>query len=185
VSLGEEGSLSQESYNFALRALEDAFGNCVDLNNSSNKNLLEAGTSAAPPGLLCLEEDNNQRSMSKTIKKKNPTKKRKVNSEPDVMAVGTQDSIQQMDKMSSRQVALDGFFGQQQSMQGVVPLNLLAPPRDNYFGNQQTVQGIGQLNSIAPNHDSFYGTQPTMHGLAQMDFFPNTGGPQCQICTVA
>lgn len=81
IRLGEEGSLSQESYNFAIRALEDAFGNCVDLNNSS-KNLLEAAGTSASPGLLCLEEDNNQRSMmSKTSKKKNPTKKRKVSYE--------------------------------------------------------------------------------------------------------
>ncbi|KAM7529892.1 hypothetical protein LguiB_033302 [Lonicera macranthoides] len=188
IRLGEEGSLSQESYNFAIRALEDAFGNCVDLNNSS-KNLLEAAGTSASPGLLCLEEDNNQRSMmSKTSKKKNPTKKRKMNSEPDVMAVEAQDSMQQLDKMSSRPVTLDGFFGPQHSMQGVVQLNLMAPSRDNYYGNQQTIQGIffndsvveicflkGPLSSMAPNHDGFYGTQQTMHGLAQMDFFRAPG----------
>lgn len=169
MKLGEEGSLSQESYNFALHALEDAFGNCVTVNNS-NKNLVDAGTSATP-GLLCIEEENQSRSMSKTNKKKNPTKKRKVNLEQEVMTVGHQDSLQQMDKLSSRPVNLDGYFGPQQSMQGMVQLNLMAPTRDNYYGNQQTIQGLGQLNSIAPSHDGYYNTQPSMHGLGPMDFF--------------
>ncbi|CAN4084612.1 unnamed protein product [Withania somnifera] len=170
MKLSEEGSLSQESYCFALRALDDTFGSCVTFNNS-NKNMLETGTSSAS-GLLCIEDDNQSRSMSKTNKKKNNfSNKRKVTSEPDVMAVGTADSLQQMEKLNSRPVTLDGYFGPQQSVQGMVQLNLMAPTRDNYYGNQQTIQGIGQLNSIAPTHDGYYGAQPTMHGLGQMDFF--------------
>nr|XP_028963965.1 protein FAR-RED ELONGATED HYPOCOTYL 3 isoform X3 [Malus domestica] len=148
----EEGTLSQESYSVACRALEEAFGNCVSVNNSS-KSLLEAGTSVTH-GLLCIEDDNQNRSMSsKTNKKKNPTKKRKVNSEPEVMAVGAQDSLQPM-----------------------VQLNLMAPTRDNYYGNQQTIQGLGQLNSIAPSHDGYYSAQQSMHGLGQMDFFRTPTG---------
>ncbi|XP_052177200.1 protein FAR-RED ELONGATED HYPOCOTYL 3 isoform X2 [Diospyros lotus] len=167
--LGEEGSLSQESYNLALRALEDAFGSCASVNNS-NKDLTEAGTSPAT-GLLCIEEENHSRNMAKTNKKKNPTKKRKVNSEQDIITVGPQDTLQQMDKLSSRPVNLDGYFGSQQGMQGMVQLNLMGPTRDNYYGNQPTIQGLGQLNSIAPSHDGYYSTQPSMHGLGQMDFF--------------
>lgn len=170
LKLGEEGSLSQESYNFAVRALEDTFGTCMSVNNS-NKNLLEAGTSAGP-GLLCIEEDNQSRNMGKTNKKKNPTKKRKVNLEPDVITVGAQDSLQQMDKMNTRSAPLDGYFGPQQ---GMVQLNLMGPPRDNYYGHQQTIQGLGQLNTIAPNHDGYYGTQTNMQGLGQMDFFRPPG----------
>lgn len=166
MRLGEEGSLSHESYNTALDVLKKAFENSLGANNS-NKNLLEGGTS---PGVLHIEEDNQSRSM-RTNKKKNPTKKRKVNSEPDVMTVGAQDSLQQLDKLSSRQVTLDGYFGPQQSMPGM--LNLMAPARDNYYGNPQAIQGLGQLNSIAPNHDSYYGTQPAM--LGQMDFFRTQG----------
>lgn len=124
VKLSEEGSLSQESYNIAFRALEEAFGNCINVNNS-NKSLAEVGTSATH-GLLCIEDDNQSRSMNKANKKKNPTKKRKVsggywimtymlacyvlvsfvkddlfhklqvNSEQEIMTVGTQDSLQQM-----------------------------------------------------------------------------------------
>lgn len=172
MKLCEEGSLSLESYNCALRAFDDAFGNCVSANNS-NKNVAEAGTSATP-GLLCMEEDEHSRSINKTNKtsKKNSlAKKRKVNSETDVMTVGAPDSLQQMEKLSSRAVNLDGYFGPQQGVPGMVQLNLMAPTRDNYYANQQTIQGLGQLNSIAPSHDSYYGTPPTIHGLGQMDFF--------------
>jgi hypothetical protein len=140
MKLSEEGSLSQESHSFAIRALDEAFGSCVSMNNSG-KSLVEAGTSDTH-GLLCIEEDNQSRSTGKTNKKKNPTKKRKVNSESDVMTVGAQDSLQQMDKLSSRAVTLDSYYGTQQSMQGMVQLNLMAPTRDNYYGNQQTIQGL-------------------------------------------
>ncbi|CAN6573997.1 unnamed protein product [Malus baccata var. baccata] len=171
----EEGTLSQESYIVACRALEEAFGNCVSVNNSS-KSLLEAGTSVTH-GLLCIEDDNQNRSMSsKTNKKKNPTKKRKVNSEPEVMAVGAQDSLQPMEKLNSRAVTLDGYYAAQPNVQGMVQLNLMAPTRDNYYGNQQTIQGLGQLNSIAPSHDGYYSAQQSMHGLGQMDFFRTPTG---------
>ena len=76
MKLSEEGSLSQESYSLAIRTLDEAFGSCVSMNNSS-KSLTEVGTSDTH-GLLCIEEDNQSRSMGRTNKKKNPTKKRKV-----------------------------------------------------------------------------------------------------------
>ncbi|KAB8692518.1 hypothetical protein FH972_026341 [Carpinus fangiana] len=93
------------------------------------------------------------------------------------MTVGAQDSLQQMDKLSSRAVTLDNYYGTQQSMQGMVQLNLMAPTRDNYYGNQQAIQGLGQLNSIAPSHDGYYSAPPqSMHGLGQMDFFRTPSG---------
>ncbi|KAL8241984.1 hypothetical protein R6Q59_012286 [Mikania micrantha] len=177
IKLCEEGSLSQESYNSAIRSLEEVFANCVSVNNS-NKNLIDPGTSTAP-GVLRIEEDNQSRNM-RMNKKKNPMKKKKISSEQDIMTVGSQDSLQQLDKLNSRPVTLDGYFGQQQSMQGMVQLNLMAPSRDNFYGNPQAIQGLGQLNSIAPNHESYYGTPPTLHNLnsclqGQMDFFRTPG----------
>ena len=67
IKLGEESSLSQESYNLAVRALEDIYTNCVCVNNS-NKNVIEAGTSSGP-GVLRIEDDNqrNMRSNKKRI----------------------------------------------------------------------------------------------------------------------
>ncbi|KAL7587485.1 hypothetical protein Lser_V15G36851 [Lactuca serriola] len=176
IKLGEEGSLSQESYNLAIGALEEVYTNCVCLNNS-NKNLIEVGTSSGQ-GVLRIEDDNQRNTRAN--KKKNPMKKRKANSEQDIMTVGGQDSLQQLDKLSSRSIGLDGYFGPQQSMQGMVQLNLMAPSRDNYYGNQQAIQGLGQLNSIAPNHECYYGAQPTLHSLGcclqgQMDFLRAPG----------
>lgn len=167
IKFSEEGSLGQESFLFALHALEDAFGKCVSLNNSNKNNLNEAGTSGTP-GLFCIE-DESQRSISKTNKKKNQTKRRKVNSELDVMSIGTQESLQQMDKISSRPVTLDTYFGQQQqNIPGM--LNLMGPTRDSFYGaNQHNIHGLGQLSSMAPSHDGFY--QPSMNGLGQMEFF--------------
>ncbi|KAJ7959690.1 Protein far-red impaired response 1-like [Quillaja saponaria] len=165
LKLSSEASLSQESYNIAFRALDEAYENCSSLNNSS-KSLTEASS----PN--CTEEDNQSRNMGKANKKKNPTKKRKMNSEADVLTVGAEESLQQLDKLSSRAVTLDGYYGTQQNVQGLVQLNLMAPTRDNYYGNQQTIQGLGQLNTIAPpSHDGYYTTQQSMHGLGQMDFF--------------
>ncbi|WRX16710.1 FAR1 DNA binding domain - like 10 [Theobroma cacao] len=172
MKLIEEGSLSQESYYIAFRSLEEAFGNCLSA-NTSNKSLAEAVTSPTQ-GMICIEEDNQSRSTSKTNKKKNPTKKRKGNSEQEVMTVPATDGLQQMDKLSSRSVGLDGYFGAQTSVQGMVQLNLMAP-RDNYYGNQQTIQGLGQLNTIAASHDGYYGPQQTMPGMGQMDFFRAPG----------
>lgn len=169
LKLSEEGSLSQESYNIAFRALEEASGNCIRVNNSS-KSLAETGTSVSH-GLLYLEEDSQSKSLSKSSKKKNPMKKKKVNSEPESTTVGAQESLQQMEKLSSRAVTIDGYYGAQQSLPGMVQLNLMAPTRDNYYGNQQTIQGLGQLNSIAASHDGYYSAQQSMHGLGQMDFF--------------
>ena len=130
MKLSEEGSLSQESFSIACRALDEAFGNCMNVNNSG-RSLIEAGTSSATHGLLCIEEDPQSKSIGKGNKKKTPTKKRKVSwlnyvnfllfslrhtsdiqtnyqpvdinifdlqvsFEPDVIAVGAQDGLQQM-----------------------------------------------------------------------------------------
>ncbi|GLU18389.1 hypothetical protein SLE2022_346950 [Rubroshorea leprosula] len=141
--------------------------------STSNKSLVEAVTSPTH-GLICIEEDNQSRSTSKTNKKKNPAKKKKVNSEQEIMNFGAQDSLQQVDKLSPRPVSLDGYFGTQQSVQGMVQLNLMAP-RDNYYGNQQGIQGVGQLNTMPTNPDGYYGTQQTMPAMGQMDFFRTHG----------
>ncbi|XP_057544478.1 protein FAR-RED ELONGATED HYPOCOTYL 3 isoform X1 [Amaranthus tricolor] len=175
MRLGEEGSLSQESYTIALRALDEAFNNCIGVNNVC-KTLPEVSTSANH-GLLCIEDDSPSRSFSKTIKKKHPTKKRKINTEAEAMTIGSQYNLQQMDKLGSRPVRpLDGFYGPQQGVPGMVQLNLMAPT-DNYYGSQPTIQGLGQLNSIAPSNDGYYG-QPGMHGLgqSQMDIFRSPTG---------
>ncbi|CAK8564850.1 unnamed protein product [Lathyrus sativus] len=167
LKLSEEGSLSQDSYSIAFHALNEAHKSCVSVNNC-NKSPTEAGTSGAH-GQLSIEEDTQSRNMGKSNKKKNPTKKKKVNSEAEVMTVGALDNLQQMDKFSTRAaVALEGYYGTQQSVQGM--LNLMGPTREDYYGNQQTLQGLGPINSIPTSHDGYYGAHQGMPGLAQLDF---------------
>ncbi|XP_028779682.1 protein FAR-RED ELONGATED HYPOCOTYL 3-like, partial [Neltuma alba] len=88
-----------------------------------------------------------------------------LNSDSEVMTVGGQDNMQQMDKFNARAVTLDGYYGSQQSVQGM--LNLMGPTRDSYYGNQQTIQGLGQLSSIPTSHDGYYGAHQSMPGLVR------------------
>ncbi|KAK4256498.1 hypothetical protein QN277_009350 [Acacia crassicarpa] len=172
LKLSEEGSLSHESYSIAFHALHEAYSSCVSVNNSS-KDPAEAVTSAGH-AQLSPEEDTRSKNMGKTNRKKNPAKKKKLNSEAEAMTVGAQDNLQQMEKFNTRAVTLDGYYGAQQSVQGM--LNLMGPTRDNYYGNQQTIQGLGQLSSIPPSHDGYYGAHQSLPGLAQLDFFRASTG---------
>ncbi|KAH0879902.1 hypothetical protein HID58_067296 [Brassica napus] len=169
LKLSEEASISQESYNIAFPAIEEALGNCAGVNTSGRS--LPDVVASPTQGLISVEEDNQSRSAVKTTsKKKNPTKKRKVNSEQEVIPVAAPESLQQMDKLSPRTVGLESYYGTQQSVQNLVQLNLMAPNRDNFYGNQQTIQGLRQLNSIAPSYDSYYTAQQGIHGQG-VDFF--------------
>ncbi|KAK7824174.1 protein far-red impaired response 1 [Quercus suber] len=166
IELSEEGSLSEESYSISFRALVEALKNCVNVNNISISAAESSGN-----GLVLREEEESRGSLgAKTTKKKSAYKKRKVPVEPDVLLVEPQDSLQQMDNLSSDGMTLTGYYGAQQNVQGL--LNLMEPPHDGYYVNQHSIQGLGQLNSIAPSHDGFFGTQQSMHGLGQLDFRP-------------
>ncbi|KAE8676339.1 Protein FAR-RED ELONGATED HYPOCOTYL 3 [Hibiscus syriacus] len=170
IELSEEGSLSEESNNIAFRVLVEALKNCVNVNNSC----ISAVESTGNVQGLCEAEEENQGSIaSKCSKKRNTNRKRKGQSKPALMFVDTQDSLQQMDNLSSDGITLNAYYGAQQNVQGLVQLNLMEPPHDGYYVNQQSMQGLGQLNSMAPSHDSYFGTQQTMHGMGQLDYRPS------------
>lgn len=172
IEMSEEGSLSEESYNIVLHTLVEALKNCVNVNNCNNS-VAESSTYTLTHREA--EEENQGSLVTKSSKKKNPVRKRKVQSDPDVMLVEAPDSLQQMENLSSEGINLGGYYGTQQNVQGLVQLNLMEPPHDGYYVNQQSMQGLGQLNSIAPSHDGFFGTQQSLHGLGQYDFRPPTG----------
>ncbi|KAL9251656.1 FAR-RED ELONGATED HYPOCOTYL 3-like protein [Drosera capensis] len=155
MKLSEGGSSSDGSYNVALRAIEEGLANCTAVNNSS-KSFVDGGLSVSH-GLLSFEDESQGRSLNKKNKEKNPSKKRKANTETEVMTVGQQDDLQLSDKYYRTFAKTDGFYGAQQS-----------------------VSGMGQLNSIAPIHGSgYYGTPQSLHGLnvqGQMDFFQRQEG---------
>lgn len=183
--LGDEASLSPESYNIALKALEEALRKCESV-NTSIQSVIEPSTPSirGPQGV---EEVNQSNSFSKTNKKNSASKKRQVHSEPEVISIGThdnwqqmghanlraqvldmsyesQESMQDMEQLNSR-AAFDGYFGTQQIVQGMGQLNPIVPSRDEYYSNQHNMQGLGQLNSIAPIHDAHYLTQQRLHGM--------------------
>ncbi|WVY98705.1 hypothetical protein V8G54_030856 [Vigna mungo] len=164
IDLSEEGSLSEENYNVVFRALVDALKNCVLVNNSNNNG---AETSNNAYGLREAEENQGPLAL-KPNKKRNAARKRKAQLEQDVILVNAQDSLQQMDNLSSDAMTLNGYYGTQQNVQGLqVQLNLMEPPHDGYYVNQQGMQGLGPLNSMAPSHDGFFGTQQGIHGLVE------------------
>ncbi|KAK3012043.1 hypothetical protein RJ639_010707 [Escallonia herrerae] len=166
---GAKGSLSEESYNIAFRALDEALKTCVNVNN---KCVAESSNTA-----LCLrevEEENQGIAATKSNKKKSANKKRKVQLEPEAVNIEAQDSLQQMENLSSAGITLNGYYGTQQNVQGLLQLNLMEPPNDGYYVDQQSMQGLGQLNSVPPNHDGFFGAQQSMHGMGHLDFRPSS-----------
>ncbi|KAK4343736.1 hypothetical protein RND71_036830 [Anisodus tanguticus] len=167
IELSEEGSLSAESYAIAFRVLDEALKNCVNVNNTSCA-LTECSSSAV--GLRDLEEDTQGIHATKTSRKKNANKKQKVHTEPEAAIVQAQDSLQQMDNLGVGGMTLNGYYGTQQNVQGLIQLNLMEPPHDGYYVNQQNMQGLGQLNTIAPGHDGFLGSQQSIPGLGHLDF---------------
>ncbi|KAK4796666.1 hypothetical protein SAY86_028992 [Trapa natans] len=171
IELSEEGSLSEETYRIAFRALVDALKNCVNANNSSSAT---AECSNGIIGLREIELENHGNSATKMSKKRNSSKKRKVQEEPDILMVESQDGLHQMDNLSTEGITFSGYYGAQQNVHGLVQLNLMELPHDAYYVNHTSLQGLGQLSSISPGHDGYFGTQQGIHGLGQLDFRTHT-----------
>ncbi|KAJ0017166.1 hypothetical protein Pint_12118 [Pistacia integerrima] len=193
--LGDEGSLSQESYNIVFSALEEALRKCESVNNSI-QSVMES-TSPSIQGPQDCEEVNQGDNTLKTNKKDSISKKKQVHPETEVITIGIHDSWQQMghsnlrapaldcsyemqeriqgmEQLNSRAPTLDGYFGTQQIVQGMAQINSMTGSRDDFYGNQHNMQGLGQLNSIAPIHDAHYITQQRMHGMGQLHFRSHT-----------
>ncbi|XP_027088858.1 protein FAR-RED IMPAIRED RESPONSE 1 isoform X2 [Coffea arabica] len=167
IELGEEGSLSEERYNIAFHALVEGLKNCVDVNNKTGTEY-----SSNPIVLRGAQEEKHGVLSTKESKKKISNKKRKVQSDSEVATLQVEGSLQPMENLSSDAMTINGYYGSQQNVQGLIQLNLMEPPHDAYYVNQQNMQGLGQLNSIAPSQDGFFGTQQNMHGLGNLDFRP-------------
>ncbi|KAG6657188.1 hypothetical protein CIPAW_04G072800 [Carya illinoinensis] len=129
IELSEEGSLSEETLK-----------HCVNVNNCT----INVAESSSKAHGLREEEDNQGSPRAKTNKKKNTYKKRKV-----------QDSLQQMDNLSSDGMNLNGYYSAQQNVQGLVQLNLMEPPHDGYYVSQHSMQGLGQLDFCLTSNFSY------------------------------
>lgn len=174
VELSEEGSLTQETYNIALRALADTLKQCVVVNNSNNGAVTIGNFTS---GSHDVEEGCPGNITMRTGKKKNAVKKRKVPSETHAALVAADDSMNQMENLSSGGISLNGYYGSQHNVQGLVQLNLMEPPHDSYYVDQESMQGLGQLNSLGINHGGFFGAQQSVHGLGHLDFRTSTSFP--------
>ncbi|XP_057529262.1 protein FAR-RED IMPAIRED RESPONSE 1 isoform X2 [Amaranthus tricolor] len=166
IELSEEGSLSQESHDIALRTLVDTLKKCVSVNNM-NRSVMEAGDTFCA---YDIDEAYQGGMLSRTSKKKNVVKKRKIASETDVMLTDAEDSFHHMENPNSEGISFNGFYGSQQNVPGLVQLNLMEPPHDSYFVDQDSMQGLGQLHSVVPTNEGFLGSQHSVHGLGHMDF---------------
>ncbi|XP_004293778.1 PREDICTED: protein FAR-RED IMPAIRED RESPONSE 1 isoform X1 [Fragaria vesca subsp. vesca] len=169
--LGDEGSLSQESYNIAFVALEEALRNCENMNNSIQRVIHPV--SPETHGSHSFEGVNQGNSTNKMNKKNSTSKKGQVHSEPEVLTIEMQESWQGLEQLSSSATTLDGYIGPQQLVQGMGPLNTISSRRENYYSNQH-MQGLGQLNSITHIQDAQYINQQRLHGVGQFHFRPQT-----------
>ncbi|XP_068481028.1 protein FAR-RED IMPAIRED RESPONSE 1-like isoform X2 [Phaseolus vulgaris] len=183
--LGDEGSLSYETYIAAVKVLEEALRKCENLNGTIH--------SVREPNLPCFgsQEVNLSNAADHTNKKDSTLPKRKVSVEPEIIAMGvdsswqqvenpnaqasrlpcsyeSQQSIQEMDRLNSRAQNLDGYFATQRIDLGMChQLNSVAAIRNDYYSNQQGIQD--RLNSIAPIHDPCYMAPQRMHAMGQPD----------------
>ncbi|GKV17999.1 hypothetical protein SLEP1_g28436 [Rubroshorea leprosula] len=167
--LGDEGSLSQESYDIALNALEEALRKCESVNSSTPS--ISVPTSPPRRGPHDIEEANHGNSTSKAKKKNGTSQKRQVNQEPEAISIGLQDNWHRMGPPSIQASALDCSYESQANMHGPEQLNSRTPSSDGLFGTQQPVQGMGQLNSVTPGRGDFYSNQHGMPGLGKSNSF--------------
>ncbi|CAM8890929.1 unnamed protein product [Rhodiola kirilowii] len=164
IELSEEGSLSQENYIVAIRSLVEALKNCVNVNDS-NKTVGDSNNLMHEELHGSLEVQGN--------KKRNPNKKRRVQTEADVTPE-TISNLQQMENIGTDVMTLSGLYGTQQNVSGLVPLNLMEPPHDAYYINQQGLQGLGHVNAISSGHDTFFVAQQSSHGISHLNFRTQT-----------
>ncbi|KAL5577426.1 hypothetical protein UlMin_019125, partial [Ulmus minor] len=115
--LSDEGSLSQETYNIAYNALEEALRKCESINN-----LLQTTKEPSLPsthGPQRFEEVNKDNRTSKPNKKNEASEKAQVHSEPEAITIGIHEGWQHMEQVNSRTPTLEGYFGTQQVVQGM------------------------------------------------------------------
>ncbi|XP_017248532.1 protein FAR1-RELATED SEQUENCE 2 isoform X1 [Daucus carota subsp. sativus] len=173
AKLGEEGAVSQESYNIAFCAVEEALKHCVDVNNFGK------GTSESTirkQGLLYVNEDNGRSNIGKTSKRKKTQKKQKVRTETELMAIRRQVAANQMvlgERASNTDISYvpqqemqrKGFRSRTPNFDGYLSSQPTAEGEDGHYTNQQGMHGL--LNTITSRFGQFSAHQ-TLHALGQV-----------------
>ncbi|XP_050371643.1 protein FAR-RED IMPAIRED RESPONSE 1-like isoform X2 [Argentina anserina] len=149
--LGDEGSLSQESYNIAVMVLEEGLRNCENTNNSTQSAIERASPETHDPhGPEGMKSMNQVKSCNKMNKKNSTSNRGQVHLEPELLTIEMQESWRKMG-----------------------PLNTLPSRRDNYCSNQH-LQGLGHLNSLTPIQDAQYINQQRLHAVGKLQSRPQT-----------
>ncbi|KAK8567768.1 hypothetical protein V6N12_006341 [Hibiscus sabdariffa] len=159
--LGDEGSLSQESYNIVFNALDEALRKCESVNYSIQT--VTRPMSPQTQGPHHFEEVNQNSSTTKPVKKIKTSLKRQGYPETEISNTGKCNNWQQVGVSNIRVPNLECSYESQESVHRMEQLNSRTPALDSCFGSQ-LMQGMGQLNSIGPPHDAHYITQQRMNG---------------------
>ncbi|XP_031105645.1 protein FAR1-RELATED SEQUENCE 2-like isoform X2 [Ipomoea triloba] len=155
VKLGEAGSLSLESYNIVLYALEEVMEHCVGENNSARSSL--ENNTLSTQNLPCIDIEKQGSGTAKRLKKKQLPKKHKVQSVTEEISSGIQDSNQQ-ESSNPREQTLESSYVAILDMQGM-ELGSRTPVTDGYYSTQQSIQGLGQLASLPMLREGYYYNQ--------------------------
>ncbi|KAL2467455.1 Protein FAR-RED IMPAIRED RESPONSE 1 [Abeliophyllum distichum] len=160
--LGDEGSISPESYSIAFFALEKALLKCKSINNSVQ------GSSSEPDHHV-FEEVTHGNCTSKTKIRSNIFGKGKVQPEQEVMTKGIIDSWDKMGYLNFRAPAHDCSYGLPESIPGPGQLNSRVSTLGGFCGTPEIVHGVEQLNTVASSSNGYYSNQPSIHGLGQLN----------------
>ncbi|XP_047950745.1 protein FAR1-RELATED SEQUENCE 2-like isoform X1 [Salvia hispanica] len=158
--LSEEGSISEDAYNVAHHALEEAMEHCARLNYSV-KSIMET-TKTAAHGLLDIGQNNDKSATTSKIK---VPKKRKVRAaEPETWPTGMEESGHDVEQMNQRSHRLHDSYMSQQDFHGMEP-GLRIPIVNSYSIAEHGGQGPGHLSSPSSLQDCYYSDQSLMQGV--------------------
>ncbi|XP_022133660.1 protein FAR1-RELATED SEQUENCE 2 isoform X2 [Momordica charantia] len=160
IKLGEQGSLSQETYDIASEALEEVLKQCVFVNNST-KSSAETNTLVSV-GFVDVEEDEHGKNMAKSSRKKKTSKKGKITKRARVKSSEVE--------VDSRAAALDGCHSCQENMLGSGLSNSNSPFCDGPEGyySHQAMQSLDQSPSVVA-HVGLHSDGQTMQSQGQLN----------------
>lgn len=174
AKFGEVGSLSRETYDSAVNALQAALHDCVNANNSVKSSFVSnISFSQCNPNV---NEEIQGGSMTKSSKRKKVQKKRKVQSNVEVLSTRIQDSSLQMDQSNSKLPTHEDDFLAQRHVQGM-DLGSRMATIEGYDSPHQSVHGLGQLSSFSMLQDSYCSNHQASHSvLGNLNYISVPGG---------
>ncbi|XP_016446596.1 protein FAR1-RELATED SEQUENCE 2 isoform X2 [Nicotiana tabacum] len=173
AKFGEVGSLSQETYESAVFAIQAAMQDCINVNNSVKSALVSnISSSQCNPNI---DEEIQGGSMAKSSKRKKVQKKRKVQYNGEVLSTRIQDNSLQMDQSNSKMPTNEDAFLAQRHVQGMDPGSRVATIDGHYA--HHSIHGLGQLSSFSMLRDNYYSNHQASHRvLGNLNYISAHGG---------